>query len=304
MQFKKYNSIENHYQQKFIDACIPVIGDYEDWIVQEKIHWSNFSFYCDDKLSVRCAKRTDFIHEWEKFFNYESVLDKYKDKIVDIYKEIISRSKDATEIIVYWELYWAWVQKWVYYSNEKDFVAFDILVDWEYLSVDMCNTLFDNSWIPRLDVLSRWYLRFCMDYDCNKNSLLAEKLWQCNVEWNNIMEWVIIRTNTPIFLPWWSRVIFKKKNDKFMEKKSERKEPIVFESLWSDVISQYANDNRMQSVISKLWEITDKNKVKDYAVAFVQDTIEDVEKDWLSLSKYDRQMAFKIAYQLALQNIT
>ena len=56
MEFKKYNSIENSYQDDFISSIIEQgFGDLE-YVVQEKIHGANLSFITDGK-SILSAKR-------------------------------------------------------------------------------------------------------------------------------------------------------------------------------------------------------------------------------------------------------
>lgn len=62
MEFKKYNSIENSYQDDFISSIIEQgFGDLE-YVVQEKVHGANLSFITDGH-KILSAKRTELINE-------------------------------------------------------------------------------------------------------------------------------------------------------------------------------------------------------------------------------------------------
>jgi len=87
MDFYKYNSIENKYRHKFINRIRNDKSFNDKWVVLEKVHGANFSFITDGE-SVKVAKRTDFIKDGENFFYWKKIFDKYKDKIIDLYKEI------------------------------------------------------------------------------------------------------------------------------------------------------------------------------------------------------------------------
>jgi hypothetical protein len=62
MGFKKYNSIENSYREKFLEKIKSIVPPTEKWVVTEKIHGSNFSFIYDVE-NLTCAKRTGLINE-------------------------------------------------------------------------------------------------------------------------------------------------------------------------------------------------------------------------------------------------
>ena len=82
MEFKKYNSIENSYQDDFISSIIEQgFGDLE-YVVQEKIHGANLSFITDGK-SILSAKRTELILDNEEFFNSKIVLEKYRESVLE-----------------------------------------------------------------------------------------------------------------------------------------------------------------------------------------------------------------------------
>ena len=68
MVFKKYNSIENSYQDDFLSSIVEQgFGDLE-YVVQEKVHGTNLSFISNGQTIIY-AKRTELILDNEEFFN-------------------------------------------------------------------------------------------------------------------------------------------------------------------------------------------------------------------------------------------
>ena len=158
-EFKKYNSIENSYRSEFIERLINEDFDKQEFVVQEKVHGANLSFWCDGD-SIRCAKRTGFIEEGEGFYEFSSVLNKYHDPIYKLFDFVTDKYKDTSFITIYGELFGGAyphsevtkdrdaivIQKGVYYSPSNDYYAFDIMLDnKKYLSVDEANNFFENS---------------------------------------------------------------------------------------------------------------------------------------------------------------
>ena len=96
LDFTKFPSLENTYRQKEIDK-IQSMKIRDKWVVTEKVHGANFSFWMtEEHLSVegiglcstvviKCAKRSGWIEDDEKFFNYQPVLEKYRDSLERLY---------------------------------------------------------------------------------------------------------------------------------------------------------------------------------------------------------------------------
>lgn len=79
--FEKYSSLENHYNNKFIEKIRHHGYDVtEGWCAREKIHGTNFSIIIE-RDAVTCAKRTGPILPAEDFFGYTVILKKYNDSI-------------------------------------------------------------------------------------------------------------------------------------------------------------------------------------------------------------------------------
>jgi Rnl2 family RNA ligase len=66
--FKKYSSIENHYQQEYIDKVLLVNDDSIEWVASEKVHGANFSFIVTPTKEVVAAKRTSIIKASDNFY--------------------------------------------------------------------------------------------------------------------------------------------------------------------------------------------------------------------------------------------
>jgi Rnl2 family RNA ligase len=119
MEFRKFNSLENTYRQNLIEKVLFEGKGKGEWIVSEKIHGANFSFWCDGN-EVKVASRTQFVDG--TFFNCQSVINKYHDGILKFHRE---RLEKGDLLVIYGELYGKSVQKEVDYGP-KDFRAFDV----------------------------------------------------------------------------------------------------------------------------------------------------------------------------------
>lgn len=292
--FKKYNSIENTYQQRFIEKSFYSLDGYDDFIVQEKIHWANFAFYVS-KDWIKCAKRTSILQDDELFFDWKSVLEENEQRLLALHVAIWK------DIIVYWELFWWWIQKWIHYSDKKLFYAFDIFVDWEYLSVDECNKYFNEYGFIYAYTLFRWTLEECMWFDIKRNSIIQKDIWDVNfVDWANIMEWVVIRPNITKYTNAWERIIFKKKNEMFSEKTPPEK--IQFDTSSFAEYEQYININRLNSLISKEWELDNKSDCSRYAWLLVWDIEQDIVKEWKEMSKQAKKYIFQKCIKFIMSN--
>lgn len=295
MDFRKYNSIENSYQQKFVEKSFYNLDGYNDFIVQEKIHGANFAFYVSENW-IKCAKRTGFILEWEDFFNYDKVLEDNSFSLIELQKEI-------GDCIVFGELFGGSVQKEVFYCTEKKFYAFDIIVDWNYLTVDECVSLFDKHGFLYAKVLKRGTMQECFEYDVNQNSLLASELspeLPKYLNGVNIMEGVVIRPNESKFIGE-SRIIFKKKTEWFSEKKAPDK--VAFDTSSFEQYEIYITKPRLDNIVSKYGEIKEKKDLPVYAGYFMKDIVEDMAKDWIELSSQANKYMFSKSLKFVLANL-
>lgn len=304
MDFRKYNSIENTYREKFIDKIRfqDTLKDRE-YFITEKVHGGN-CVLCADNTGFYLGRRTGLLEGDELFYNANDMLMKYSKKV-----EALLYYLEAKTIFIYGELFGGYyphenversktackVQKGVYYHPENKFLAFDIIVDDKYLNLPQFIEACEKFDIPYIPVLFKGNLDECLKYP-NEFQTTIPDLFDLPVIENNICEGVVIKPCEPWFVGE-SRVILKNKNELFSEKEHVHKEKIIIELSEAaqgclNRLLKYASENRLNSVVSKIGEVT----LKDFGKVlgdFNQDILsefeldEEYEKDstWFELSK-------------------
>ncbi|WP_294288063.1 RNA ligase, Rnl2 family [uncultured Chryseobacterium sp.] len=302
MIFKTYNSIENAYQACVIDQIrIQGFGD-EVFIVQEKVHGANFSFFTDGK-EIRIAKRTAFIEREEKFFNAYHVLELYKEKVIEAFGKVKSLYPEVETVVIYGEIFGGGykhkdvapvadaikVQKGIEYAPYNEFYAFDIKLNGTtYLDTEVINRIFEETGFFYAKTLFQGTLEEALDFPNAFDSRIPAWLGFPEME-DNMCEGTIIKTLKTCYFGNGSRVILKNKNEKWIEKskvvrKQEKKvqKQIRFgeaaQNIWEE-LEQYATVNRLNNVISKIGEFGPKMAGKVTGL-FAQDILEDFGKDF------------------------
>jgi Rnl2 family RNA ligase len=297
MEFKKYNSIENTYQEKVLEQIFIHGFEKETYIVQEKVHGANFSFYTDGEM-IKIAKRSDFIHPDEMFYNAQSVAEKHIDKVFKAFEMVKEKFPETKFMIIFGELFGGnynhpevtkvkdaiKVQKGIDYGPENDFYAFDIKINGtDYLDVTTVNRIFEETGFFYAKTLFRGSLKAALQYPNEFNSLIPEWLGLPALD-TNICEGVIIKPLSPKFFGNGSRVILKNKNEKWTEVAKERSnaKPEVHlsevgQKVWN-TITNYITTNRLYNVLSKEGEF-DPTKTGKLIGLFSQDILSDFKKD-------------------------
>lgn len=261
--FEKYNSIENHYNNRNI-SYIEMLPEAHDtkWVVTEKIHGTNFSIMCDGE-NVSYGKRSGPIKPNEKFYNY-MVLEKYKENVkslhenlggnVQIFGEFAGEGIQANTTIMY---------------GEKDFYVFDIKHNGEYLDfnevVNLC-ACHGLKLVPVYKYLNSFdevvnFIKTEQETDFAFSSLIKQNLpykLEPPTE-NNLAEGWVVKPVKPLFLGNGSRVIIKCKTSKYLEvKKTKPKKIEVLSEKDEGVVNsfaEYINENRINNVLSKYGEL-------------------------------------------------
>jgi Rnl2 family RNA ligase len=208
-------------------------------VVQEKVHGANCCFITDGK-EVYFAKRTGLMESGEKFYNYEELLIRYKERVILLYSLIKEKYPDTGSILVYGEMFGGkyphpdvrndsqvmCIQKGVLYCPNHEFYGFDIYIrgadNNRYLPVHESNELFEESGFLYAKTLFEGTIDECLSYPNAFQSRIAEWLRLPQVE-DNICEGVVIRPVEPVFFRNGSRLLLKNKNSRFAEKKSVKK---------------------------------------------------------------------------------
>jgi Rnl2 family RNA ligase len=299
MEFKKYNAIENAYQEDFITDIIQQgFGDLE-YIVQEKVHGANLSFITDGQ-HILSAKRTALIAESEEFYNSKFVQDKYKAKVFALYKHVSNKFETKT-VTIFGEIFGGGyphpdipkddkaklVQRGIYYCPSNDFYAFDILIDGDmYLDVETASTLFEQFGFIYAKKLFKGSLQECLAYS-NEFKTTIPAGYGLPELGGNICEGVVIRPLQPQFLRTGSRILIKNKNERWAENNNFIDKDILSKLLHEgeelseeagflcEEIYKLITTNRLANVISKIGTINPKKDLGKVLGLYNKDTLTD-----------------------------
>lgn len=300
--FKKYNSIENTYRDEFLER-IKTHGFWRnEFVVQEKVHGSNLSFWTEDGKSFFSAKRTGIIEKNEKFYNYETVLKNIKPKLELLWHSIKTDFPELSQLTIFGELFGGdyphpeieidknsiMVQKGIFYSPQNHFYAFDIMLNREkYLDVNIANRYFASVNLLHAKTLFTGSIEKCMNHKNDFNTTIPDEFGLPSLE-PNIVEGVVIRPIKTSYFNNGVRVILKNKNEKWSENKKYHKsisqydEPSEKVVKLQEAIITYVTENRLNNVISKIGEITQKDFGRVLGM-FNKDVVEDFTKDYHKL---------------------
>ena len=302
--FKKYTSIENTFDKDFVGQIRDEIPDKQEFVVQEKVHGSNTCFVTDGK-TVSFGKRTGFVEEGEKFYDYEKLFERYMQKATSLFSMVTETLPDLKTLTVFGEMFGGRyphpdvkndsktvvIQKGVFYCPNHEFYAFDLYVTTEqtgrYLTVDEANAFFERGGFFYAKTLFRGTLNECLQYPNDAPSKIAEWMRLPPLE-DNICEGVVIRPVEPTYLTNGARVLLKNKNARFAEKKSIKKrapklfvEPSYSEMLNNllPVVEQYVTENRLNNVVSKIGHISVPKDTGKLIGLFSKDILDDFLKE-------------------------
>lgn len=276
MEFRRFNSLENTYQQKLIDKVFYEGKNTGTWIATEKVHGANFSFWCDGE-QVLPASRSQFVDG--TFFNCQSVINKHSEDILKYHKKHL---EPGDVLVIYGELYGSNIQKEVFYGNERRFAGFEVVVNG--VIHDKARAIAEmkgGMGIDHAPLLHVGTFEECMAISEEFRSRLTPE----DFDGENTAEGVVIEPVVPTYLNNGSRIYFKNKSTAFREKKEKsHKTKQSFEGFAPDVqevfdeLMAYATETRVRNVISKVGMITNK-QFPMVAGLFVKDMMEDYEKD-------------------------
>jgi len=299
LQFKEYSSIENVERTKEINTIIQQGHSAGEWVVTEKVHGANFSFWLDD-IEMRCAKRTGWLNDESSFYNFQDVRNSLAEALRKMYNEIKNTTHpNLCGMTVYGELFGGhyphkdvervymskMVQKGVYYHPGNMFIAFDIVLH-ELVTTDenaepeVKHVVMDHDFvydacsafgITHVPVLFRGTFEDCLKYP-NEFQSVVPKLFGLPLLDDNIAEGVVLKPAQPKFYWGGGRVMLKNKNAKWSEKAKKQKQSRDvnsdnnFEFVLSDQaqaltdeILTFVTENRLHNVLSKMDQITDRH---------------------------------------------
>jgi len=297
MRFRKYFDIENSYRKKFLKSLAVEKLDQGEFVVQEKAHGANLSFWYDGK-DLKSAKRSSFIQD--NFYDYMPVEDKNRERVKKLYAILKKEGCDFTELGVYGELVGGTyphkdvekdtsatrIQKGIFYTAHNEFYAIDVAIDGQLIDVDKFNHVMEKAGFLYAKTIFRGTFEECLKYSNSFPSQISVWLGLPELE-DNICEGVVIKPAIPKFLSDKTRVILKNKNEKWAEKAKARDRPKKPKMTLSEKSEELFNEmesliteNRLCNVLSKTGPIGQKEFGKLIQL-FSKDILDDFFKDYL-----------------------
>jgi Rnl2 family RNA ligase len=297
--FKKYNSIENTYRTEFLDK-IKSHGFWGDqFVVQEKAHGANLSYWTTNGVDFHSSKRTGAIELGEKFYNHDLVLQKIQSKLEQIWLDLKEEINNLEQVTIFGELIGGSyphpdvlkdknglkAQQGIFYSPSNQFYAFDILINGhKYLDVEVANSFFQKQDLLHAKTLFSGSIIDCLGYSNEFNSTIPSELNLPEII-PNIAEGVIIKPNINRHFNNKGRVILKNKNEKWSENikfnKTIKKEDEISDQIIKlrEAILTYVTENRLNNVLSKIGTVSEKDAGKILGI-YSKDVVEDFMKDF------------------------
>jgi Rnl2 family RNA ligase len=320
IKFKKYRSIENSYRKKFANKIVQEGFANKDitWVGTEKIDGANFGIWTDGK-EVKSSSRLSILESPSEFYNADKILERYRENVLSIYKEIPTHLKTYT-MCIFGELFGgiyphpdvakvpnaSKIQGRIHYIPGNDMSVFDIILindhNEYYLPWDLVKSISESNGMKTVPELITGTFAEVMCYPNDEQSEVYNLYGLPRIE-DNAMEGVVLKPKTTYYLKDGSRVIVKNKNEKWSERSGKVKfinnDEEISETIRTVVekISEYITENRLRNVISHFGEITNKDFGK-VNKEFVNDVMSDYAKENEnnnidSLEKKERNIVYK-----------
>jgi len=327
MKFEKYEHIHNLDHKKTLDKFFysGYLLDSVKWCVTEKVHGAHFDVAWNGLSEVEFWTRKRKVLAKENFRNYDRMRDYLANCIRNLYK-IIERDTGIKgfNIIVCGEIFGAnyphkdvehlnlkRIQKGVYYCPDVNFYAYDIKINGDFINYYTTVALLNEVGFFSAEILKSGTFRECMKYPNKFQTKLPMWMSLPPIE-DNTCEGIVLKPIIPLRCYDGTRVIFKSKNERFIEKKKAPKEPreqiILTEKAQGmyDAISSYVTPQRLDNVLSKINpETLDKKKGFGKIMAdFKRDVIENFNDENVPnmtfLEKKDRILVEKFVGKLCV----
>ena len=315
LTFKKYSSIENSFDDAFMEKVHNHTPAGTRFVVQEKVHGSNCSFLCDGQ-QIQFAKRTAVVADGEDFYQWQELAERYRERIYKAFGMIKDCFSDLQSIIVYGEMFggvyphkevkrigaMSAIQKGVYYCPGHDFYGFDIYVYTPnkafYLDVDTANHIFAQAGYLYAEPLFEGTLDECLAFPNAFPSNIYRHFNLPEIE-DNICEGVVIRPKGPLYIPDGTRIIIKSKNARFAEKKGVKHASKVPRAVPDEVselftlAEAYFTAPRLDNVKSHIGEVSFPRDLGRVSGLLAKDILEDFLKehaeDYNNLAKQEQK---------------
>jgi Rnl2 family RNA ligase len=297
--FRKFHSIENVQNTKFVKGILDSDANNAEWVVTEKVHGANLQFTTDGKV-IKVGKRSDYLGgaALSQFFHADVVLEKYQAAVLELYENIKENKPKLSTLTVYGELFGGRyngvhnkypkpVQIEVQYYNDVDFYAFDIyIVENEcgrYLDYDKCVALWEKTGFFYAHPLFHGTIEACKEYSAKHNEDLTTipSFYGLPDLKDNIREGHVIKPVKPMYHTKSKKLmVLKDKNKAFLEKDAPSEETKQSVSI-KEQLESYITVNRLTNLISKTGRInvSELKNVGLLAKELARDAVEDWKKE-------------------------
>lgn len=274
MEFRRFTSLDNTSKQQLINKIVYEGLADRQYVVTEKLHGANFSFWCDGH-QVRVASRNQFVDG--TFFNCQSIINKHEGNLMAYHQRFY---QPGDLLVVTGELFGANVQKEIAYG-ELQFAAFDITFNGTPMNkISARERAFEIGFkfVRIIDILS-------FEQALAITNTFKSHYTPTGFEGDNFAEGTVIDPVEPAWFSNGSRVYFKNKSPAFTEKKARVgvvKLPVNFspevQELFEELV-EYATEARVSNVLSKIGKVESKEfgmvlglTIKDMLEEFEGDT--------------------------------
>lgn len=294
-KFIKFPSLENHYRGKELGYWLdhnPELA-LEEFIITEKIDGSNFCIVISKDLPVYFQSRNQILTWESSFFDFQQALKPHREKIETL-QRVVDNEHAWDEIRVYGEIFGEGVQRRIDYGTEKYFKPFEVWCDGYPKSIAEAKALFkdcgfEDWWVPVVAFAPNLETAMAIDVEdlLTRHAGPQESL-------SHYVEGVVISPLNKVYLAKpddpenSSRFLIKKKSDRFAEvsnakrKVTKGREAFKGCEQWErlkDIFIRHFNDNRVNTLISKLGPLDDMAKFSEYHKALRNDAKDDFLKD-------------------------
>jgi len=297
MAWRKYNSIENTYNEFAVNKAREVIHPSMPWVVSEKVDGSNGSYVVSSDGTIKMAKRSCVIGDNDNFDGMKDNLEKHKDQFLKVF-QIMNRFYSCFDsVIIYGENFGGVyphpdvarvsnskkIQGRVYYTPEINFIVYDIAIVFSkvdppfYVPFGVFKEAVTEAGLYSTPVLFIGSLDEALSFP-NDFETKVPSMFNLPPIPNNVAEGVVIKPFAE-YAGGSDRIIFKNKNDIFSEVKSKDKVELSddIKSILA-IAENYVTESRLHNIIS---HFTDLHK-EDFGKVlkeFTMDVLKDFEKD-------------------------
>jgi len=293
LTFKKYSSIKNSYDNKFIKRVIehnPNIKK-ETFILTEKIDGSNIQIIFNPEGKYAIGKRNSLIKPDENFNDIWNVLKKYNNEL-----KIIQNWVDRNEIPIriYGEIFGHGIMKRIDYGEDKYILFFDIEKNNEIIPQKEFFKFFDEiklsyMTVPIISKINGIDNALNFNVENIKSKILNKEY--------NFIEGVVIKPYNNVYHDYHGIIFYlKKKTEKFAEvsksKHIKKDKPIMRNEVENikSIFNTYINENRVKSIFSKVGEIQDMSEIGKYIPLVIKDAKNDFISDYgFDDNKFDKK---------------